>query len=99
MLATGIKSPIGVKVSGADLAELDRIAHDVESVAKTIPGVSSALAERLTGGRYAAVEIDRYAAARYGLNIAYVQALVAGAVRSAERSGGKEGGGPWSFRW
>jgi Cu(I)/Ag(I) efflux system membrane protein CusA/SilA len=46
MLATGIKSPIGVKVSGADLAELDRIAHDVETVAKTVPGVSSALAER-----------------------------------------------------
>lgn len=80
MLATGIKSPIGVKVSGADLAELDRIAHDVEAVAKTIPGVSSALAERLTGGRYADVDIDRSAAARYGLNIADVQAIVSGAV-------------------
>ncbi len=51
MLATGIKSPIGVKVSGSDLAELDRIAHDVETVARSVPGVSSALAERLTGGR------------------------------------------------
>src|SRR3546814_5315087 len=47
MLATGIKSPIGVKVSGADLAQLDRIAHDIETVAKSVPGVSSALAERL----------------------------------------------------
>jgi Cu(I)/Ag(I) efflux system membrane protein CusA/SilA len=80
MLATGIKSPIGVKVSGANLAEIDRIAHDVETVAKTVLGVSSALAERLTGGRYADVDIDRAAAARYGLNIADVQAIVSSAV-------------------
>ncbi|MDO7844273.1 efflux RND transporter permease subunit [Sphingomonas immobilis] len=80
MLATGIKSPIGVKVSGADLAQLDRIAHDVETVAKTVPGVSSALAERLTGGRYVDVDIDRSAAARFGLNIADVQQIVSGAI-------------------
>jgi Cu(I)/Ag(I) efflux system membrane protein CusA/SilA len=80
MLATGIKSPIGVKVSGADLARLDRIAHDVETVAKTVPGVSSALAERLTGGRYVDVDIDRAAAARFGLNIADVQSIVSGAI-------------------
>ncbi|GGN45731.1 cation transporter [Novosphingobium indicum] len=80
MLATGIKSPIGVKVSGPDLAELDRIAHDVEAVAKQVPGVSSALAERLTGGRYIDVDIDRAAAARFGLNIADVQEIVAGAI-------------------
>ncbi|WP_188064382.1 efflux RND transporter permease subunit [Sphingobium sp. KCTC 72723] len=80
MLATGIKSPIGVKVSGADLVQLDRIAHDVETVAKTVPGVSSALAERLTGGRYVDVDIDRAAAARFGLNITDVQAIVSGAI-------------------
>jgi Cu(I)/Ag(I) efflux system membrane protein CusA/SilA len=80
MLATGIKSPIGVKVSGSDLAELDRIAHDVETVAKTVPGISSALAERLTGGRYVDVDIDRAAVARFGLNIADVQEIVSGAV-------------------
>ena len=80
MLATGIKSPIGVKVSGADLAELDRIAARVEAVAKTVPGVSSALAERRTGGRYVDVDIDRAAAARYGLNIADVQEIVSGAI-------------------
>jgi Cu(I)/Ag(I) efflux system membrane protein CusA/SilA len=80
MLATGIKSPIGVKVSGADLGELDRIAGDVERVAKTVPGVSSALAERLTGGRYVDVDIDRAAAARFGLNIADVQQIVSGAI-------------------
>ena len=80
MLATGIKSPIGVKVSGADLAELDRIAAEVERVAKSVPGVSSALAERLTGGRYVDVDIDRGAAARFGLNIADVQGIVSGAI-------------------
>jgi Cu(I)/Ag(I) efflux system membrane protein CusA/SilA len=80
MLATGIKSPIGVKVSGSDLAELDRVARDVERVAKTVPGVSSAFAERLTGGRYIDVTIDRAAAARYGLNIADVQSVVSGAI-------------------
>ncbi|MGG2007560.1 efflux RND transporter permease subunit [Novosphingobium resinovorum] len=80
MLATGIKSPIGVKVSGADLAAIDHIAREVERVAKGVPGVSSALAERLTGGRYVDVQIDRIAAARYGLNISDVQAIVAGAI-------------------
>lgn len=80
MLATGIKSPIGVKVSGADLAELDRIAAEIEGVAKGVPGVSSALAERLTGGRYIDLDIDRAAAGRYGLNIADVQSIVAGAI-------------------
>ncbi|HWD68177.1 MAG TPA: efflux RND transporter permease subunit, partial [Caulobacteraceae bacterium] len=84
MLATGIKSPIGVKISGASLAEIDRIAHDVETVAKTVPGVSSALAERLTGGRYVDVDIDRAAAGRYGLNIADVQEIVSGAVGGDE---------------
>ena len=80
MLATGVKSPIGVKVSGQDLAQIDRIAHDIEAVAKTVPGVSSALAERLTGGRYVDVTIDRAAAARYGLNIADVQEVISTAV-------------------
>ena len=80
MLATGIKSPIGVKVSGADLAELDRIAASVERVAKTVPGVSSALAERLTGGRYVDVDISRATAGRHGLNIADVQEIVSGAI-------------------
>lgn len=80
MLATGIKSPIGVKVSGASLAEIDRITQEVERVAKTVPGVSSALAERLSGGRYIDIDIDRAAAARYGLNIADVQSIVASAI-------------------
>ncbi len=80
MLATGIKSPIGVKVSGPDLAAIERMSLSIEQVARTVPGVSSALAERLTGGRYLDVHIDRTAAARYGLNVADVQAVVAGAI-------------------
>ena len=83
MLATGIKSPIGVKVSGDDLDQLERVALDVERIAKTVPGVSSALAERLSGGRYVDVDIDRMAAARYGLNIADIQQIVSGAVGGA----------------
>ncbi|MEJ3583545.1 efflux RND transporter permease subunit [Pseudomonas sp. KBN12P06040] len=83
MLATGIKSPIGVKVAGSNLAQIDEMTQAVERVAKLVPGVSSALAERLTGGRYVDVDIDREAAARYGLNIADVQAIVAGAIGGA----------------
>ncbi|MEL7559624.1 efflux RND transporter permease subunit [Stutzerimonas chloritidismutans] len=80
MLATGIKSPIGVKVYGTELAQIDKATLAIEQIAKTVPGVSSALAERLTGGRYIDVDIDRIAAARYGLNIADVQSIVAGAI-------------------
>ena len=83
MLATGIKSPIGVKVYGTDLAQIDKTTQAIERIAKTVPGVSSALAERMTGGRYIDVDIDRAAAARYGLNIAGVQAIVSGAIGGA----------------
>lgn len=80
MLATGIKSPVGVKVAGTDPREIDRVAADIERVVKTVPGVSSALAERLAGGRYVGVDIDRDAAARYGLNVADVQSIVSAAI-------------------
>lgn len=80
MLATGIKSPIGVKIAGSNLTEIDYMAQQVEKIAKTVPGVSSALAERLTGGRYVDVHIQREAAARYGLNIADVQSVVSSAI-------------------
>ena len=80
MLATGIKSPVGVKVAGASLAEIDRIAAQIELIVKRVPGVSSALAERLTGGRYVDVKVDRDAAARYGMNIADVQSIVSAAI-------------------
>jgi Cu(I)/Ag(I) efflux system membrane protein CusA/SilA len=80
MLATGIKSPVGVKVAGTDLQQIDRIAAAIERVVRTVPGVTSALAERLTGGRYIDVQIDRAAAGRYGLNVADVQSVIATAV-------------------
>jgi len=80
MLATGIKSPIGVKIAGTELVAIDRIASQVERVAKSVPGVSSALAERLTGGRYIDVNIHRDVAARYGLNMADVQSVVSSAI-------------------
>ncbi|MDE2621071.1 MAG: efflux RND transporter permease subunit, partial [Sphingomonadales bacterium] len=80
MLATGIKSPIGIKVAGSNLGEIDRTAKRIEEVVKAVPGVSSAIAERLTGGRYIDVDVNRAAAGRYGLNVADVQAVVSGAI-------------------
>ncbi|UMR29470.1 efflux RND transporter permease subunit [Massilia sp. MB5] len=80
MLATGIKSPVGIKVAGPDLQTIDRITTQVEQVVRKLPAVSSALAERLNGGRYVDVHINRDAAARYGLNIADVQEVIAAAV-------------------
>ena len=80
MLATGVKSPVGVKVAGTSLQEIDRITGDIERAVKRVPGVSSALAERLNGGRYIDINIDRDAAGRYGLNIADVQSIVSAAI-------------------
>jgi Cu(I)/Ag(I) efflux system membrane protein CusA/SilA len=80
MLATGIKSPVGVKVAGTNLGEIDRVAAEIERVVKEVPGVSSALAERLGGGRYIDVNINRDAAARYGLNVADVHSVVTAAI-------------------
>jgi Cu(I)/Ag(I) efflux system membrane protein CusA/SilA len=80
MLATGIKSPVGVKIAGTDLAEIDRIAAQVEHAVKGVAGVRSALAERLTGGRYVNIDMDRRAAARYGLNVADLQDVVSSAI-------------------
>ncbi len=80
MLATGIKSPVGVKVLGEDINVINNIASDIEKVLKDVPGVSSVFAERLTGGRYIDVTIKRDAAARYGLNIDDVQLIISSAV-------------------
>ncbi len=80
MLATGIKSPIGVKITGSHLADIDRVAQNVERVAKQVNGVSSALAERLSGGRYIDIDIDRAQASRYGLTVAELQAIVSGLI-------------------
>jgi Cu(I)/Ag(I) efflux system membrane protein CusA/SilA len=80
MLATGIKTPVGVKIAGTSLQEIDRIATDVERAVKRVPGVTSVFAERLTGGRYIDVNIDRGRADRYGLNVADVQGYVSSAI-------------------
>ena len=80
MLATGIKSPIGIKVAGNDLEIIDQVSRQIEQVAKQVPGVSSALAERLTGGRYVDIDIRRGIAAQYGLNIADIQSVVSGLI-------------------
>lgn len=80
MLSTGIKTPVGVKISGPDLTGIDAIATQVEAAVKRVPGVTSALAERLNGGRYVDVDIDRLAAARYGLSVADIQSVVSSAI-------------------
>jgi Cu(I)/Ag(I) efflux system membrane protein CusA/SilA len=73
MLATGIKTEVGIKVAGPDLAELERVASEIEAVVKTVPGTLSAFAERTMGGNYIEFNIDRDAIARYGLTIGDVQ--------------------------
>jgi Cu(I)/Ag(I) efflux system membrane protein CusA/SilA len=73
MLSTGIKTPVGIKIAGPDLATLERIGTEVEAVVRKVPGTASAFAERATGGRYIEFEIDRDAIARYGLTVGDVQ--------------------------
>jgi Cu(I)/Ag(I) efflux system membrane protein CusA/SilA len=80
MLSTGIKTPVGVKISGSDLEQIDQIATQVEAAVKNVPGVTSALAERLNGGHYIDVDINRLWAARYGLAITDIQSVVSSAV-------------------
>ncbi|MCE9601337.1 MAG: efflux RND transporter permease subunit [Gemmatimonadetes bacterium] len=80
MLATGIRTPVGIKVFGPDLAELERIGREVESAVRMVPGTRSVFAERAMGGYYLDIDIDRRAAARHGLNVGDVQAVIATAV-------------------
>lgn len=80
MLSTGIRTPVGVKVIGTDLVEIDRLAKQVEQVLKTVPGTSSAYAERTIGGYYLEIVPDRTALARYGLAIQDVQDTIATAL-------------------
>ena len=80
MLATGIKSPLGIKVSGNDLGQIEQVAGEIERIVKEVPGVSTALAERVQGGRYVDISINRYAASRYGMSIVDVQSVIASAI-------------------
>ncbi|MDZ4140392.1 MAG: efflux RND transporter permease subunit [Methylotenera sp.] len=80
MLSTGIKSPVGIKIAGADLATLEKLGEEVERIMKKVPGSSSVIAERVTGGRYIDIKIDRLKIARYGLNIDDVQSFISIAI-------------------
>ncbi|CAM3255714.1 Cation efflux system protein CusA [Klebsiella spallanzanii] len=80
MLATGIKSPVGIKVNGNNLAEIEKTAEEIERIVRNVPGVTSALAERLDGGRYIDINIDRVKAARYGVSVKELQSVVASVV-------------------
>jgi copper/silver efflux system protein len=76
MLATGIRTPIGIKVFGKSLAEIEKLAKAIEAVVKTVPGTTSAYAERVTGGYYLDIEPDRMALARYGLSVGELQDVI-----------------------
>ncbi|MFT7685881.1 MAG: Cu(I)/Ag(I) efflux system membrane protein CusA/SilA [Candidatus Azotimanducaceae bacterium] len=80
MLATGIKTPVGIKISGPELAVIQEIGLQLESILKPVPGTASVYSERVVGGRYIKVDIQREKAARYGLNIADIQQVVATAI-------------------
>ncbi|HEY9143189.1 MAG TPA: efflux RND transporter permease subunit [Arenimonas sp.] len=80
MLATGIRTPIGIKVFGTDLAEMERLARNIEAAVKTVPGTTSAYAERLTGGFYLDIDPDRQQLARYGLPVGDLLQVVATAL-------------------
>ncbi len=76
MLSTGIRTPIGIKVFGKDLDEMERLAREIETVVKAVPGTTSAFAERITGGYYLNIEPDREQLARYGLGVGELQEVI-----------------------
>ena len=80
MLATGIKTPVGIKIAGANLVELERIASQIEALIRTVPGTASAFAERVMGGNYIEFKINRPEIARYGLKVADVQEILEAAL-------------------
>ncbi|HRH73039.1 MAG TPA: CusA/CzcA family heavy metal efflux RND transporter, partial [Zoogloea sp.] len=80
MLSTGIRTPIGIKVFGKDLGEMEKLAKEIEAVVKTVPGTTSAFAERITGGFYLNIEPDREQLARYGLAVGDLQDVIGSAL-------------------
>jgi Cu(I)/Ag(I) efflux system membrane protein CusA/SilA len=80
MLATGIRTPVGIKIFGPDLGELQRLATEVEAAVRTVPGTRSAIGERVVSGSYLDIDIDRDAAARYGLSVGRIQMVIASAI-------------------
>ncbi len=91
MLATGIKTPVGIKISGPELSEIQVIGQQLETILADVPGTASVYSERVAGGRYIKVDIQREKAARYGLNIADVQQVVATAIGGMNVSQSIEG--------
>ena len=84
MLATGIRTPVGIKIFGPDLAELERLGREVENAVAMVPGTRSAVSDRPLGGRYLNIELDRDAAARYGVNIQDANVVIAAAIGGME---------------
>ena len=84
MLATGIRTPVGIKIFGPDLAELERIGKEIESAIRMVSGTRSVIAERPMSGSYLDIKIDREAAARYGLNVGHIQMVIASAIGGME---------------
>ncbi|MEW5289368.1 efflux RND transporter permease subunit [Erwinia papayae] len=80
MLSTGIKSPVGIKVNGSNLAQIEKTAAEIEQIVRKVPGVTSALAEHLDGGHYVEININRQHAARYGVTVAELQSVIASVV-------------------
>ena len=91
MLATGIKTPVGIKISGAQLSEIQNIGVQLEDILNKVPGTASVYSERVAGGRYINIDIDRQRAARYGINIADVQQHIASAVGGSNLTQSIEG--------
>ncbi len=91
MLATGIKTPVGIKVAGPDLNRIGEIGEEIEKVIAEVPGTASVYAERVTGGRFVDIDIDRMAAARFGLNIGDVQDIIRTAIGGMTISESVEG--------
>ncbi|NVJ67092.1 MAG: efflux RND transporter permease subunit [Gammaproteobacteria bacterium] len=91
MLATGIKTPVGIKIAGPKLSEIQKIGQQLEQILKDVPGTASVYSERVAGGRYIKIDIKRENAARYGLNIADVQQVIATAIGGMNVSQSVEG--------
>ena len=91
MLSTGIKTPVGIKVMGNDLKVLSRIGEEIEAVVRTVPGTLSAISERVVGGSYLDIRIDRLSAARYGINVGTIQEIIQTAVGGMSISESVEG--------
>jgi Cu(I)/Ag(I) efflux system membrane protein CusA/SilA len=91
MLATGIKTPVGIKVAGSDLAVIQRIGQNIEQILSQMPGTASVYSERVAGGRYIKVDIKRELASRYGLNISDVQQVISTAIGGMNVSESVEG--------